>query len=429
MSNVIQTLRERGFIDRITDESLEQLAGERSLTVYCGFDPTADSLHCGSLLPILMLAHFQRAGHRPIALAGGATGLIGDPSGKKEERKLMTPEQVEANVRGITRVFSRFLDLEGDNAARIVNNFDWIGKFSYIEFIRDVGKHVRISEMMGRESVKARMESGEGLSYTEFSYQILQAYDFHHLHQTEGCRVQLGGSDQWGNITAGTDLIRRLGGEQCFGLVCPLLTTSSGQKFGKTEDGAVWLTSDRTSPYQFYQYWIGTEDADVIRMLKLFTFLPLEEIGELEKCVRENPGAREAQRRLAWEATSLVHGPEAAQAAVDASQALFGGSLDGLDRQTLEDIFSEVPSFQLDRSRLAEGTPILDLLVESGLASSKGEAKRAIKAGAIYLNNTRVEEEALAVRPDHLLHDSLIVLRHGKKKYCLGRVESPPFPS
>ncbi|MCA9417556.1 MAG: tyrosine--tRNA ligase, partial [Candidatus Omnitrophica bacterium] len=416
-------LRWRGQIHQITDENLGPWLAAGSRTVYAGFDPTADSLHCGSLLPILMLAHFQRAGHRPIALAGGATGLIGDPSGKKEERTLMTPEQVQTNVEGISRVLGKFLDFEGEQPALLVNNYDWIGKFSFIEFIRDVGKHVRITEMLARDSVKSRMEGGVGLSFTEFSYQVLQAYDFHHLHSVEGCRVQVGGSDQWGNITAGTDLIRRLGGEQCFGLVCPLLTTSSGQKFGKTEEGAVWLTADRTSPYQFYQYWVRTEDADVVRLLKLFTFLPLEEIGDLEKEVSENPGARNAQKKLAWEVTSLVHGEEAAQAAINASQALFGGSLEGLDLRTLEDIFSEVPTFTIDPSKIEQGYPILDALVDSGLASSKGDARRAIKGGAINLNNLRIEADSFAIAKEHLLHDRLAVLRHGKKKYCLGRVE------
>ena len=422
MSNVIQTLRERGFIEHITDESLEQTASEKTLSVYAGFDPTADSLHCGSLLPILMLAHFQRAGHRPIALAGGATGLIGDPSGKKEERTLMTPGQVQHNVEGISRVLEKFLDFEGDRSALLVNNYDWIGKFSFIEFIRDVGKHVRITEMLARDSVKSRMEGGAGLSFTEFSYQVLQAYDFHHLHTEEGCRVQVGGSDQWGNITAGTDLIRRLGGEQCFGLVCPLLTTSSGAKFGKTEEGAVWLTADRTSPYQFYQYWVRTEDADVIRLLKLFTFLPLEEIEAFAKQVEENPGAREAQKKLAWEVTALVHGEEATQAAINASKALFGGSLEGLDLRTLEDIFSEVPTFAIDRSKIEGGYPILDALTDSGLASSKGDARRAIKGGAVNVNNRRIESDSATLSKEDLLHDQLIVLRHGKKKYCLGRV-------
>ena len=426
MSNVIETLQERGFIERITDPDLGSLSEKRlkekkPLVVYCGFDPTADSLHAGNLVAILALAHFQRAGHKPIALVGGATGLIGDPSGKKDERKLQTRETVEENVAGIKKVLARFLSFEGENAAMIVNNHDWMGPITFLDFIRDVGKHVRITEMLARESVKARIDSGAGMSFTEFSYQLLQAYDFHYLHTHHGCDVQLGGSDQWGNITAGTDLIRRLGGEQTYGLVCPLLTTSTGQKFGKSEQGAIWLTADRTSPYQFYQYWIRTEDADAGRFLRMFTFLPQAEIVELERLTKEKPEGREAQKKLAWEMTCLVHGEEDARAALKASEALFGGELTGLAANTILDVFSEVPSFGLDWKRLNEGLSLVDALVESNLTGSKGESRRLIQGGGVYINNRKAEGDE-KITQDHLLDGGLLVLRVGKKKYCLGKV-------
>ncbi|GMV65705.1 MAG: tyrosine--tRNA ligase [Candidatus Omnitrophica bacterium] len=424
MANVIQTLKQRGFVDRISDPDLQTIAGQRQLVVYCGFDPTADSLHAGNLVAVLTLAHFQRAGHLPIALVGGATGLIGDPSGKKDERTLMSLETVAHNVEGIKKVLAKFLSFEGENAARIVNNYDWMGKISFLDFIRDTGKHVRITEMLARESVKARLESGAGMSFTEFSYQLLQAYDFHYLHTHMGCDVQVGGSDQWGNITAGTDLIRRLGGDQAYGLVCPLLTTSSGQKFGKSVSGAIWLTPDRTGPYPFYQFWIQTEDRDVGRFLKLFTFLDIEEIAELEQLAEAHPEKREAQKRLAWEATSLVHGEEAARMAVKASEALFGGDLEGLDTSSLLEIFAEVPSFDIPAGILSNGCPLLDILVDSQLVGSRSEARRLIQAGGAYLNNRRIDELDRQVSRKDLLDGHLVVLRSGKKKYSLGKLAS-----
>jgi tyrosyl-tRNA synthetase len=421
MANVIQTLGERGFIERLTDPALEAVCQEKRVTVYCGFDPTADSLHCGNLLGILALSHFQRAGHKVIAVVGGATGLIGDPGGRKDERKLLSVEDVQRNVEGIRGVLSKFLSFEGANAAKILNNFDWMGPVTFLDFIRDVGKHVRITEMLARDSVKGRLDSGAGMSFTEFSYQLLQAYDFYYLHTHQGCDVQIGGSDQWGNITAGTDLIRRLGGDQTYGLVWPLLTNASGQKFGKSEGGAIWLTADRTSPYQFYQYWVRTEDADAGRFLKLLTFLPLDEIADLERSIEKEPEKREAQKRLAWEMTALVHGEKGAQAAVKASEALFGGELDGLGADIILDIFSEVPSFSIEPGRFDQGYPMVDALAESGLASSKGEARRLIQGGGVYVNNHRVESADSPLTKENLLDGGLLVLRVGKKKYCLGR--------
>jgi tyrosyl-tRNA synthetase len=424
MPNVIQTLGERGFIERLTDPELEKVCSGRKVTVYCGFDPTADSLHCGNLMAIQVLAHFQRAGHTPIAVVGGATGLIGDPSGKKDERKLLSPEDVQRNVEGIRGVLSRFLSFEGGNAARILNNYDWMGTITFLDFIRDVGKHVRITEMLARDSVKGRLDSGAGLSFTEFSYQLLQAYDFHHLHTHHACDVQVGGGDQWGNITAGTDLIRRLGGGQTYGLVCPLLTTASGQKFGKSEEGAIWLTADRTSPYQFYQYWVRTEDRDAVKFLKLFTFLSLEEIREWEDSLEKEPEKREAQKRLAWEVTRLVHGDREAGAAVRASEALFGGELEGLEARTILDIFADVPSFAIEEAKLASRYTVVDALADSGLASSKGEARRLIQGGGVYTNNRRIDNVDAALAHDTLLDGGLLVMRVGKKKYSLGKLSA-----
>lgn len=422
MKHLLHELTERGFIDRVTDEQLAERCGKEHLAVYCGFDPTAPSLHCGNLLPILMLTHFQRAGHRVFALVGGATGLIGDPSGKKDERQLKTREEVNENVEGIRGVLSRFLDFEGANPARIVNNFDWMGPITFLDFIRDVGKYVRITEMLARDSVKGRLEGGAGMSFTEFSYQLLQAYDYHHLHQTQGVNVQVGGSDQWGNITAGTDLIRRLGGGEVHGAVCPLLTTASGAKFGKSESGAIWLSADRTSPYQFYQYWVRTEDRDVVKFLKLFTFLPMEEIEELGRKMELEPEKRESQKKLAWEVTALVHGPAEADNAVRASEALFGGELTGLNERMLLEIFSEVPSFPIPSSKLSEGLTVVDVLVEGEMAKSRSDARRLVEGGGVYLNNSRIDKVDALVQSESLLDGGILVFRVGKKKYSLGRV-------
>jgi len=422
MGNVIQTLRERGFIDRLTDPELEKLGQQEQLVVYCGVDPTADSLHVGNLLPLLMLVHFQRAGHRPIALVGGATGLVGDPGGKKDERNLLSRDQVEENVNGIRRILERLFSFEGDNAAIVVNNIDWMGEVGFLDFIRDVGKHVRITEMLARDSVKARLDSGAGMSYTEFSYQLLQAYDFFHLYREFQCQVQVGGSDQWGNITAGTDLIRRMDGGGVYGMVCPLLTTESGEKLGKSEGNTVWLTSDKTSPYQLYQYFIRTEDVDAVRLLKLLTFLSLDEISELNESLEKNPERREAQKRLAREVTELIHGPEGAEAAEKASEVLFGGELSGLGSDVILEIFSDVPTFAIDTSRLEGAYSIVEALTDSSLAESKGEARRLLDGGGVYLNNQRVESSDTKIGRDSLLDGDLVVLRVGKKKYCLGKV-------
>ncbi len=413
----------RGYINQVTNpELIGKLDAER-FTLYCGFDPTADSLHIGSLLPILALVRFQQAGHTPIALVGGATGMIGDPSFKTQERQLLSTDQIAHNVRGIRAQLERFLDFEGPCAARLCNNADWLVNMSLIAFLRDVGKCFSVNMMMAKESVRARLEDRDhGISYTEFSYMLLQSYDFLHLNDTEGCTLQIGGSDQWGNIVGGIDLIRRTHGREAYGLTIPLVTKADGTKFGKTETGNIWLDPARTSPYKFYQFWVNQADADVVKYLKFFTFLPREEIEALEQQVTEAPERREAQRRLAEEVTRLVHGEEALRNAVNASQAMFGGDLSGLDEATLEDIFSEVPSHTFPRAALDEGRPVLDALVDAGVFASKGEARRMLQSGGVYLNNARIED-GQTLGPASLLTKRVAVVRKGKKNYYLLKFE------
>jgi tyrosyl-tRNA synthetase len=422
--SLFEELRWRGFVNQTTHEDLgDRLAKER-FTVYCGFDPTADSLHIGHLVALMGLTHCQRAGHRPIALVGGATGMIGDPSGKSEERSLLTPEAIERNVAGMRAQLERFLDFSGDNAAILANNADWFRPMTLVDFLRDVGKHFSVNVMMAKDSVRMRLEDrDQGLSFTEFSYQLLQAYDFLHLYDAHDCRLQIGGSDQWGNIVAGMDLTRRLReGATTFGLTFPLLTKSDGQKFGKTESGAVWLAPERTSPYQFYQFWVNQADADVPKLLRLFTFLPREEVAALEQELAEAPEKRAAQRRLAEEVTRMVHGDDGLAAAERASQAMFGGDLRGLDDATLEDIFSDVPSSAFPRAVLGEGRPLIDVLVEAGVFGSKGEARRLTKSGGLYLNNERVEDGA-TLGEASLASAHVAVVRKGKKSYHLLRFD------
>jgi len=423
MPDLLDDLHQRGLIEAITDEAgLRRLIAAGPVTCYAGFDPTADSLHVGHLMAIVTLMRFQRAGHRPIAVVGGATGMIGDPSGKSEERNLLTLEQVEANMDGIRAQLEHFLDFgTPETGAIIVNNYDWLGSWSIIDFLRDVGKHFPLGYMLGKESVRKRVEAG--ISFTEFSYMLLQAVDFAWLLREYDCRLQLGGGDQWGNITAGVEYIRRSTGETAYGMTTPLILTASGVKFGKTEAGAVWLSAERTSPYQFYQYWINSDDRDVVRLLNYFTFLPHERIAELAAAVAEHPERREAQRVLAEEMTNLVHGPEALRAAQQASAVLFGGEVRGLGDQVLREVFGEAPSTVLPRERLRAGIPIVDLLAETGITSSKGEARNLIRGGGAYLNNERVMDESRTVTPADLAGESVLVLRSGKKKYHLVRFE------
>jgi tyrosyl-tRNA synthetase len=424
MPNVYTELCWRGLINQTTDdENLPAWLVEKPRTVYAGFDPTADSLHVGHLMALMILRRFQKCGHRPIALVGGATGMIGDPSGKSEERKLLSIETIEGNIAAIERQLNRFLDFDGENSALLVNNHDWMGRFGYLEFLRDVGKHFPVNVMLTKDSVKSRLERTDGgLSYTEFSYMLLQAYDFVHLHEQYGCEIQVGGSDQWGNITAGIDLGRRLRGVQLYGMTCPLLTKSDGTKMGKTESGALWLAPDKTSPYHFYQYWINLDDADVGKCLRFFTDLDRPEIDALVARHASDPGRREAQRRLAAELTRLVHGDEGLTAAERATAIFFGAEIDRLTDAQLAEIFADVPSRELPRERLAgEGLSLVDALHEAGLAKSKGEARRTVAQGGAYVNNRRVERVDARLGPADLASETVMVLRSGKKKYALLR--------
>lgn len=410
----------RGLLYQATDKELSRLLKEETFTLYCGFDPTGDSLHVGSLVPLLALARFQRAGHIPIALAGGATGLIGDPSGKTQERQLNTREQVAANVESIRKQLEKFLDFSaGRFSAKLVDNAEWLDRYNLIDFLRDVGKHFTINDMLSKESVRNRMEAG--ISYTEFSYQLLQAYDFYHLATHYDCRLQTGGSDQWGNIVAGIELIRRTARRQVYGLTFPLITKADGSKFGKTAEGtSCWLDPKRTSPYKFYQFFIQTEDRDVLKLLRYFTFLSKEEIGEMEAAVESAPEKREAQRMLARHMTELVHGQSEMQRAEAAAKALFGGDLRLLDESTLLEVFEEAPSKDLSKEWV--GRPLVDALVEIGVEQSKAAARQSIQGGGLYLNNERIQDVRKLLTEEHLMHSKYIVIRRGKRNYYLIRI-------
>ncbi|MBC13413.1 MAG: tyrosine--tRNA ligase [Rhodothermaceae bacterium] len=417
---LLDDLKWRGVLYDQTPDLDDHLA-EGSRIAYCGFDPTADSLHVGSLVPVMGLARLQRHGHTPIALVGGGTGLIGDPSGKKDERTLQTREQVDANVAGIRKQLERFLDFEGEHAAQMANNADWLTTIPLTDFLRDVGKHFTIGYMTAKESVKSRVESG--LSFTEFSYMLLQAYDFLKLYEEQGATIQLGGSDQWGNITAGTELIRRAAGGKAHGFVMPLVTNASGTKFGKTEAGTIWLDAERTSPYRFYQFWFNADDRDVISYLKYFTWLERDDIEALEAEMEANPGRRGAQRALARAVTTLVHGEEATEAAERAGRALFGGDLDALDAKALAEVFEEAPSIELPADRFdGDGVPVIDLLVEAGLTASKGEARRTIQGGGVRVGDDRVEDIDRTVTRADAVDGAVMVLRKGKKSVALVRL-------
>lgn len=420
--NVFDELKWRGLLYEYV-EGIQGLLAQKPVTVYNGFDATADSLHVGHLVPLLALARLQRGGHHPIALAGGGTSMIGDPSGKATERLLLTREQIEANVAEIKLQLAHFLDFEvKTNPARVMNNADWLLSLNLIDFLRDTGKHFTVNYMMAKDSVKTRLDRDEGISFTEFSYMLLQSYDFLHLFDTEGCELQTGGSDQWGNITAGVELIRRVRGKPAFAIVYPLITKADGTKFGKTETGTVWLSPKRTSPYRFYQFWLNTDDRDVVKYLKLFTFLDQPAIDELENAVQTRPEQREAQRRLAEEMTRTVHGESELAGAVQASQVLFGGELRGLPAEAIQDIFADVPSSSLEKAQLEAGFSLVDLLVQSGLASSKGDARRSIAEGGIYLNNQRLEDASYKVNPADGIARKFLVLRRGRKNYHLVKI-------
>jgi len=423
-------LSSRGLVHQVSDADLDArlaaLAASGRISAYAGFDPTSDSLHVGNFVAILGLIYAQRNGIAPIAIVGGATGLIGDPSGKTTERQLLDRQTVAANVAGIRRVLEKFLDFAHPTApAVIVNNLDWFGPMSAIDFLRDVGRHFRVGAMLAKDSVRTRMESSqEGISYTEFSYQILQAYDFYRLYKDHNCVLQMGGSDQWGNITAGIDLIRKLEGEggNAFGLTMPLITTSSGAKFGKSEGNAVWLSAERTSPFDFYQFWLRTEDADAGRYLKYFTFLPLAEIEQIVTEHQKCPEKRIAQRRLAEEVTRMVHGPDAVRQAVAASTMLYGGEVGELNAAAIDALAAQgVGCIVVPRSRLEAGMSLVDACVESGLARTRSEARRLISQGGLYVNNRQITDLECRLTPQHLVAGVAVVLRSGKKNYRLVR--------
>ncbi|MEW6321574.1 MAG: tyrosine--tRNA ligase [Acidobacteriota bacterium] len=416
-------LRWRGMVHAATEGLADVLARGR-VTAYIGFDPTAASLHAGSLLTVMGLARLQRFGHTPIAIVGGGTGMIGDPSGKSKERVLLSAEQVEANVAGIRVQLERFLDFGASaNAARIINNADWLGTIDVVSFLRDVGKHFGVGYMLQKESVSRRLESEEGISYTEFSYLVLQAYDYLVLHDREQCTLQMGGSDQWGNITAGIELIRKVRGARVHGLVWPLMKTASGAKFGKTEAGAVWLDAGRTSPFRFYQFWLNTDDRDVVSYLKFFTWLDASAIQALEAEVRRAPERREAQRVLAREVTALVHGEAELARAERASAVLFGGSLAAAAVEDILTVFDDAPSICVAPGALEAGVGAAELAVQAGLAASKGEAARLIRQGGLYVNDRRLTDERARLGPADAIGRAVIVLRKGQRERRIVRVD------
>ena len=426
--NFIDELSWRGMIHTMIPGTEELLNGDKMVTAYVGIDPTADSLHIGHLCGVMMLRHFQRAGHKPLALIGGATGMIGDPSGKSQERNLLDEKTLRHNQEAIKAQLSRFLDFESDapNKAELVNNYDWMKEFSFLDFAREVGKHITVNYMMAKDSVKRRLngEASDGLSFTEFTYQLLQGYDFLHLYREKGCRLQMGGSDQWGNITTGTELIRRTDGGEAYALTCPLITKADGGKFGKTESGNVWLDAARTSPYRFYQFWLNVGDADAEKYLKIFTFLSKEEIEALAAEHAADPGQRPLQKRLAKEVTTMVHGAEAYEAAVEASKILFSNqareALMHLDEQTLLDIFDGVPRFEIDAARLAVGIPVLDLLaVDTQVFASKSEARKMIQGNGLSINKEKFTDPNGVIDASYLIGGKYVLAQRGKKNYYL----------
>lgn len=417
-SPLLQDLQDRGLIAQLTDaETLDQMLTEEKVTLYCGFDPTADSLHLGHLVPVLILKRFQDAGHTPIALVGGATGMIGDPSFKATERKLNTPDVIASWVGKIRDQVKPFLKFEGDNAAIMANNYDWFSGMNCLEFLRDIGKHFSVNAMIKKESVQQRIQrEDQGISYTEFSYSLLQGYDFAELYKRHGCKIQVGGSDQWGNITAGTDLTRRLHQTQAYGMTVPLITKADGTKFGKTESGAVWLDPKKTSPYAFYQFWLNTADADVYKFLKFFTFLPVDRINEIEAADKASGGKPEAQRILAEEATRLVHGEVALMAARRITECLFSGQLADLTETDLEQLAQDgMPGVQIDSANAS----LIDALVAAGLAKSKSEARTFIQGGSVALNGNKADSIDHQIVGDDRLFGRFTILRRGKKNYGL----------
>lgn len=420
-TNVIDALKERGLLEAVTSPDVNNLVAKPTV-VYAGFDPSSESLQVGNLLAVFGLAHFQRCGHRVVAVVGGATGLIGDPSGKTVEREHLSSEEVERNLVGIRENLSRFLDFDHPTArAMIANNNDWMREFTFVDFLREVGRHFRVGTMLNKESVRTRLDGEEGMSFAEFSYQLLQGYDFLHLYDTEGCRIQIGGSDQWGNITAGIDLIHKLRGVQAYGVTFPIVCDSSDIKLGKSEGNAIYLDQRKTPCYDFYQFFVRTSDADVVRFLRMFTFLSLEEIAEMEQHVREAPERREAQKRLAEEITRTVHGQHGLDIAVQATSVLFGGSMEGLRAADLLEIFSSVPSKELTRKQVV-GTSAVDVAAACGLCTSKGEARRLISSGGLYVNNERVPDTNATIASADIMEGRVLVMRSGKRNFYLVKI-------
>ncbi|MEY2193470.1 tyrosine--tRNA ligase [Neobacillus sp. BF23-41] len=413
--DLLQDLAWRGIIYQQTDaEGLKDTLGKAQISLYCGVDPTADSMHIGHLLPFLTLRRFQQHGHRPIVLVGGATGLIGDPSGKSEERKLLTLETVQDNVAGIKKQLESIFEFEGENGAIMVNNYDWAGSMDVVTFLRDIGKHIGVNYMLAKDTIASRLETG--ISFTEFTYTILQAMDFLHLYEHHNCKLQIGGSDQWGNITSGLELIRKVQPEssKAYGLTIPLVTKADGTKFGKTESGAVWLDPEKTTPYEFYQFWINTADADVVKYLKIFTFLSHEEIEQLEKAVQEEPHLRKAQKVLAEELTRLIHGEDSLQQAIKISQALFSGDVRSLSGAEIEQGFKDVPAYTSQKEE-----NLVDLLVAAKISPSKRQAREDISNGAVTVNGEKITDNAYILVESDRIEGKFTIIRRGKKKYTL----------
>jgi tyrosyl-tRNA synthetase len=420
--NLVEELKWRGMLHDMTPGADEQLKKEMT-TAYIGFDPTADSLHIGSLVPILLLVHLQKCGHKPIALLGGATGMVGDPSGKSEERNLLSEEQLNHNLQGVKKQLEKYLDFNPSlkNAAEMANNYDWFKTIGFIEFLRDTGKHITVNYMMAKDSVKKRFEEGTGISYTEFAYQLMQGYDFYWLYQHRNCKMQMGGSDQWGNMTTGTELIRRKAGGEAFVITCPLITKADGGKFGKTEKGNVWLDPQRTSPYQFYQFWLNASDADADKWIKIFTFLKKEEIDQLLSDHAKDPGLRLLQKKLAEEVTVFVHGKEEYDTAIETTKKLFANqtaSADSLSEQDLEEM-EGVIKFDFPLEKLSNGIDVVSFLAESGSFASKGEARKMVQNGGVSINREKVSDIAMQISKTQLLHDRYILVQKGKKNYYL----------
>ncbi|ULQ58164.1 tyrosine--tRNA ligase [Flavihumibacter rivuli] len=422
--NLIEELRWRGMLQDIMPGTEEQLNKEMT-SAYIGFDPTADSLHIGSLVPILLLVHLQRAGHKPFALVGGATGMVGDPSFKSEERKMLDEATLQANLRGIRGQLEKYLDFDPakPNAAGIVNNYDWFKDISFLDFIRDVGKHITVNYMMAKDSVRKRIEGDSGISFTEFTYQLIQGYDFYWLYQNKNCKLQMGGSDQWGNITTGTELIRRMAGGDAFAFTCPLLTKADGGKFGKTERGNVWLDPKRTSPYQFYQFWLNASDEDAKKWIRIFTFLGKDEIAQLVADHEAAPHQRTLQKKLAEEITTFVHGREEYDFAIKASEILFGNAttevLQSLNEDQLLQVMEGVPAHDFPHEKLQSGIDIVSFLAESGIFPSKGEARKTVQSGGVAINKSKVEGIETMVTAEQLLNNKYLLIQKGKKNYFL----------